>query len=426
MGEFRNLGIQGVSRPLLIQAVLIGVLSAGLLAYAVKTGAPLRYLDEQHYVGIARSLHEGRGFVIPECPRPEPWCGRPTAYRPPAWPVVIALGLFLGIPQSLLSILPAIAMVGASIMAALTGVRLAGSWGALAGVAILLYPLNVYTSVLLYPQAFATFLVTLLAYLAVVVSERLSATGTGVLFPMLLTGFTVAVLALSVPTLAFTGVVILGWMAWITRKQPTVPLLSALTFIAPVAVWALRNYIVLGSPVMLSTTTGVNLLVGNNPNATGDSGLAADISATMDGSSWMNEIDQDKYLRHQAFNWVASDPVAALSLYAAKVLNYFSPYNQPYTSAAGNSAHRLIAVSTFGLLILLVLVRFASHRYFPVRPLETLFCCVWLANALVMAAFFTRTRFRQPIDALLLIEAGVATAFLIVQYLRIRAKDTRE
>jgi hypothetical protein len=83
---------------------------------------------------------------------------------------------------------------------------------------------------------------------------------------------------------------------------------------------------------------------------------------------------------------------------------------------------RVIAYVTFGLLVLLVAARIALRREQPLRPVETMFFGVWLVNCLVMALFFTRTRFRQPLDLLLLIEAGVACALLIVVIVRRRQR----
>src|SRR6478752_1443816 len=124
---------------------LIAVMSLGLLAYALKTGAPLRHADERQYVEIATSLKNGHGFDLN---------GSPTAYRPPVWPMMVAVFLFLGLPESALAVIPAAAMIAAAVVAAVIGVRLGGSsWGVLAGVAVLAYPLNIYTAVTLYPQA---------------------------------------------------------------------------------------------------------------------------------------------------------------------------------------------------------------------------------------------------------------------------------
>lgn len=142
---------------------LIAVMSLGLVAYAIKIGTPLRYEDERQYVEIAMSLRNGQGFEL---------YGSSTAYRPPVWPMVVAVFLALGLPGSLLSVIPACAMIAAAVVAAVLGVKLSrSSWGALAGVAVLAYPLNIYTAVRLYPQAFATLLVVTLWLVALLITE---------------------------------------------------------------------------------------------------------------------------------------------------------------------------------------------------------------------------------------------------------------
>src|ERR1700709_183446 len=117
-----------------VQAIIIGVIavmSLGLLAYALKTGAPLRYADERQYVDIAMSLRNGHGYELN---------GLPTAYRPPVWPMLLAFFLALGLPASLLSVIPAGAMIAAAVVAAVVGVKVSrGAWGAPAGVAVLAY-----------------------------------------------------------------------------------------------------------------------------------------------------------------------------------------------------------------------------------------------------------------------------------------------
>ena len=83
------------------------------------------------------------------------------------------------------------------------------------------------------------------------------------------------------------------------------------------------------------------------------------------------------------------------------------------TTSAGSTTQRLIAYLSFAMLVLLVLTRLLLRRRLPLGPTERLFLGLFLANALVMAVFFTRTRFRQPLDNILLIEAAIAAAVMI-------------
>jgi hypothetical protein len=394
------------SGALLVIIGLIAVMSLGLLAYAVKTGAPLRYDDERQYVDIAKNLRDGQGFELN---------GSPTAYRPPAWPVLLAVFLAFGLPVFLLSVISASAMIAAAVVAAVLGVKISrNSWGALAGVAVLAYPVNIYTAVTLYPQAFATLLVVTLWLVALLITDdrAVQARRRAVLYLVL--GLVASLLSLSVPTLAFTGLAVVVWVVFVARGDRIRAAAYAFSALfAPIVVWSVRNIVTLGAPVPLSTSTGLNLLIGNNPTATGSSGVAVDISGPLRTASTMSEVERDAFLRRSALDWVIHHPFDSIVLYGAKVANYFSPYNEPVTASEGSTAQRLIAYLSCAVLVLLVLTRLLLHRRLPIGPTERLFLGLFLVNAFVMAVFFTRTRFRQPLDSILLVEAAVAVAVII-------------
>ena len=325
-------------------------MSLGLMAYALKTGIPLRYVDEEDYVGIATSLRNGQGFELN---------GSPTAYRPPAWPIVLAIFMWLGLPVSLLSAIPALAMITAAVVAAAVGVRVSRSpWGTLAGVAVLVYPVNIYTATTLFPQAFATLLVVTLWLVALVICDDRAAQTRHRPALYLILGLVASLLALSVPTLAFTGLAAVAWVVFAVRGDRLRA--AAYTFsalLAPIAVWTVRNMLTLGAPILLSTSTGANLLIGNNPTATGSSGLDVDISGPEHTASTMGEVDRDAFLRRSALDWITHHPLDSIMLYAAKVANYFSPYNEPTTASEGSTAQRLMAYLVCAVLVLLVLTR---------------------------------------------------------------------
>lgn len=381
-------------------------MSLGLMAYALHTGVPLRYADEHQYLEIAMSLRNGQGFELE---------GLPTAYRPPVWPAVMAVFLMLGLPVSSLSVVPAGAMIAAAIAAAVLGVRLTrSSWGALTGVAVLAYPLNIYTAVTLYPQALATLLVVTLWLVSVLILDGRTGKDRGSAVLYLVLGLIAALLALSVPTMAFTGVaVMVGVVLAVRGDRVRAALYACSGLVAPIAAWSVRNIVTLGALIPLSTNSGVSLLVGNNPTATGSSGVDVDISGPLGAASTMSEVERDTFLRSTALDWIRGHPIDSLMLYIAKVANYFSPYNEPVTASGGGTAQRLVAYLSFAVLVLFVLARLFLRRRLPLGYTERLFLGLFFVNALVMAVFFTRTRFRQPLDNIVLVEAAVALAVII-------------
>jgi hypothetical protein len=398
--------------------VLIALMSCGLMAYALKTGTPLRYSDERQYVDIAMSIRDGQGFELN---------GQPTAYRPPAWPMLLAGFLAIGLPASLLSAVSAGAMIAAAAAAAAIGVRISRSWwGALAGVAVLAYPLNIYSSVTLYPQAFATLLVLLLWLLALMVADGRVTQSRRSPTLYLLLGSVASLLALSVPTLAFTGLCVVAWTTYAVRgDRVRAASYGFSALVVPIALWTLRNILTLGAPIPLSSSTGVNLLIGNNPSATASSGVDVDITEPLRVASNMTEVDSDAFLRESALEWITHHPLDAIALYAAKIANYFSPYNAPVTATEGGNALRLIAYLSCAVLVALVLARLLLRKQLPVGATERVFLGLFLVNAPVMAVFFTRIRFRQPLDNILVIEAALAIVVIVNLLVARRAAQTR-
>jgi hypothetical protein len=388
---------------LLAIGTVMGLMSIGLIAYAMNIGVPLHYADEHQYLEIAANLTNGRGFELD---------GLPSAYRPPVWPAVLAFFLWLGVPVSALSVVPASAMISAAVAASVLGVRLTRSrWGALAGVAVLAYPLNIYTAVTLYPQALATFLVMILWLIAVVIQQG-PERGSALHYVGL--GLSASFLALSVPTMAFTGVVVVAAVVFAARgDRVRAASYSGVAVVAPIAAWTLRNVFVLGAPIPLSTSTGVNLLIGNNATATGTSGVDVDISGPLNAAYDMTEVERDEFLRSTALDWIRDHPLDSVMLYVAKVANYFSPYNEPVTASGGAPTQRMVAYVSFAVLVILVLARIYFRRRLPIGYTERVFLALFIVNAFVMAVFFTRTRFRQPLDNILVIEAAVAIVVFI-------------
>jgi len=66
----------------------------------------------------------------------------------------------------------------------------------------------------------------------------------------------------------------------------------------------------------------------------------------------------------------------------------------------------VIATAAFVPLQLTLLARSVLAKRFPLKPVELLLLSLYLANALLAAVFFTRTRLRVPADFLLLALLG--------------------
>jgi hypothetical protein len=184
--------------------------------------------------------------------------------------------------------------------------------------------------------------------------------------------------------------------------------------------WSLRNQMVFGTFVPLSSNGGINLYLGNSPGTRADSGMDADILALCKTASpTMNEIDYGRALQKCAIDWIVAEPGDAAVTYIAKLLNYFNYRNDLTTSVEGASWKFWIVFATYYPLLLLALIRLARFRSQPLSSYERLIFLLYFGNAFASAVFFTRLRFRVPFDFLLICVAAAS----IARWLRVRDAD---
>ncbi len=386
---------------------LFAVMTVALCFLAMRTGDAARYWDEQVYLSIADSIARGEGYSVD---------GHPTAYRPPVWPLILAIGPVLHLPAWYSTLVPVIILAVAAVVAGLLARRITGSdLGAVAAFGVLLYPLNAYTATTVYPQTLALLAIVLLWWIAAKYcdgGDRTVPVGIAAC-----AGLLVPVLALSVPTLAPTGFMVLAWLIYKQRSgRIKFTITSLLGCLIPFAIWSTRNFVTMGSFVPISTSTGRNLLLGNSENTTPTSGVNVDVSKYSDGLEGLTEVEQNGLLTQHALNWIFSNPGDAVVLYLGKLLNYFNAYNDPVTAGQGSDFEKYISWFALVFLAIGLVARFMLRRHLAFSPSEKLFLAVFFLNAPIMAAVFTRVRFRQPLDIILIIEVAVAIVIIAKLY----------
>ena len=387
-------------------AVLLGLLVAG--GYALVLGDQLRYLDEQVYLQLTRSLAEGHGYRVGT---------EPTAYRPPGYPLLL-LPVHLATGGSVLAMrwVAVLCLGGAVWFTYLLGRRTgSAAVGAVAAVALACYPLVIYTATTLYPQ------IPALLLLLVMVEFGLRTQDDGVRRRWLcavVSGMAGGLLTVTVPSFAPSIAVLVGWLAWRAGRCAArgVALRAASLLLVAAAVipggWCIRNAVQLHAFVPVSTNNGVNLLLGNNPNATPSSGTNADISAY----DWqakdmrLGEVAIDHFYGSAAMDWISAHPLAAMRLYAGKVAHNFAYRDTLKTS--GQGASDLLAALTYYPVLAAAVLRVLLLRRFPPSPVERLMLWLIVVNVLLLAVFFTRVRFRVPLDALTIVLAVSAVVHL--------------
>jgi len=235
-----------ISRTALWIAVLAFLLR---LAFISARERPL-FSDEVDYDRLGWTLAE-TGRYSDE--------GHPTAYRPIGYPALVA-GIYAvagRCPWAVHVAQAALDSLSVLLLWLLAGGGRAGLWAAAIWA---LYPSSILYADLLLPETVFT---TLLLAGALLAARGAFGSRRG----SLLLGGTIGLLVLVKP-LALLMLVGLPLAARLDRVRPAHFALLALGASLVIAPWLIRNWIVVGYPTP-ATSVGANLLIGNNPYATG-------------------------------------------------------------------------------------------------------------------------------------------------------------
>ncbi|WP_422926800.1 dolichyl-phosphate-mannose-protein mannosyltransferase [Singulisphaera sp. PoT] len=286
--------------------VLLGI----VLRIAIVSGDIGKLEDPDNYLKLARSLFDGRGFSLK---------GRPTAYRPPLYPIVLAplvggLGTHLPLGIATLHVL----IGGATIVATgWTGRRWRMSHHASLAAAFVVAadPVLVSQARMVMTETFAAFLVVATLLVSTLPGLR------GAMFGGM--GFGLASLCrpslLPAAFLAAFASVMLGPGSRRTRLGRGAIL--AVVTLATLSPWAWRNARIFGEPVWTTTHGGYTLALANNPVYYDDvlNGPPGTVWSGPNQRDWfvktnqfvagLGEIEADRRLRGAALAMIKDRPV---------------------------------------------------------------------------------------------------------------------
>jgi hypothetical protein len=227
------------------------------LAILLRGGAMLagsgQFADPDNYRPLARSLAEGKGLC---------WKERPTAYRPPLYPLILAPIVKAAGEHTAIGVAALHLILGAGTVV-LTA-HAARGWGLSSGRVLAAAFVTACDPVLVWQSRFVM-TETLGAFLLAVALALIARPGAS---SSLLGGATLGLAGLCRPSL-LPGAALVAASALVARPgRPRERLTRAITLslaiVALLAPWALRNALVLGQPVWTTTHGGYTLALGNN------------------------------------------------------------------------------------------------------------------------------------------------------------------
>jgi len=378
---------------------------------------PQGMVDPARYLGYARVIADGRGFI-------EPWSGFPTAYYPPGYPWFVGVVAWAGSPFTdnlpfLVAVVQAFLSAASVALGAVVARRLAGDRaGIVAAFALAVYPNLIFHSGAILGETL--YISLFLGFLAVALGREWPGdlTTRRTFVGGVVLGLAVMVRPISLAVIP--AVALAWWMAGDRRRAARGVVALTVGVALCIIPWTVRNYIRMDSFVLLSTNTGDNLCIGHAPNATGAFG-ANEWCATdhrfLDGPPAEIGADREKtrraidaivddpgrepwlVWRRLWFMWIRNGDHDGLIAVQSYLLDPFLARNGTEAKLARVADVAYWVVMGGGLAGLVI----ASRRR---TPEGLLLVGSALMTAVVPLAFFGDSRFKVPVVPLLIIAAA--------------------
>jgi tetratricopeptide (TPR) repeat protein len=294
-----------------------------------------------------------------------------------------------------------------------------------------------FNEVLLLQSAVDPFLTALALYLLAraLASERMSR--------LALAGLALGVFVTNRPNALLWAAVLVTMLALAPPSRRSLLRAAAVLGGAALAVGpvAVRNRVVSGEWILVSSHGGLNFYIGNNPGADGTyrsvtgiapdiEGQARDAKAVAEAASGrpLSASEVSGHFYRRAWQWIAAHPGAALALFVRKLAYCFNAidlslnYSYAYYRRDEPTLLRYLVVGPWLLVPLGLLGLAAAPRRAGARGFW-----IWAAfvpvYAVSVAAFFVSGRYRLPLLVPLSVGAGAAAVWL-VDAVRERRKRT--
>jgi tetratricopeptide (TPR) repeat protein len=389
----------------------------------------LRLGDAQAYHAWAQRIAGGE------------WLGRDVFYQAPLYPYFLAL-IYRTLGDSVVIVRLIQACIGATSCALLAaaGTNFFGRAGALAGVALAVYPPAIFLDGLLDKSALVTFFVCALLALVAVPRERLTRRRA------LATGIVLGLLSLTRENALLLAVPILVASAF-RRKIPGAAdlppeggshrsvncvaafIVGCVVILLPIA---LRNYAVGGGFHLTTAQLGPNFYIGNHAGASGSyealvvgHGSAADERedatqlAEQAGGRSLRPEEVSAFWRNRALEYIRTQPLDWLKLMATKTALIFNAAEISDTESQDVYAEwswllRILRPFDFGVLLGIAVLG-AVLTSSSWRRLWVLYALA-LTYAISVVLFFVVARYRFPIVPILLLCATGGLVELVASW----------
>lgn len=384
--------------------------------------------DRDDYWTVARSYLE-HGFWTP-------FTRFPNSFRPPLLPLILAGLLKLGWGTIALGVLQVILGTASVALTLAAGKRLGlGRLSLVAGVLVACDPLLIAYTTFPMTETLFTFLVIALVALSIPNSHSVAGPQRFARFAgkAAVVGMLFGACALCRPTIWPTALLAAVWILWeslrarhLSRRLVAGAAVAAVACAAVVAPWALRNWKILGSPVVTTTHGGYTLLLGNNAEFFRHvaerplTELWSDREPDQFQQAWLtrltaqrqqeigyfaDELAQNQWMYQQAWKSITAQPRLFVRACALRFVLFWNA--MPLLPSRSNLPHPVVWALCAGYvaeLSLFVLGLFSLAGNWDRRWM--LLLCVILNFTLVHLVYWSNMRMRAPLVPLIALIAA--------------------
>jgi 4-amino-4-deoxy-L-arabinose transferase-like glycosyltransferase len=360
--------------------------------------APLEN-DAKEYNSLGIFLSQGKGYVNAS--------GEPTAYRPPIYPLFLAVTYSVaGYNLLWVRIVQAILGAGICVFAYFIARTVFDKKTAiLSGILCCLYPPLIVNVSEIMTETLFTFFLMLGIWL--IISKKS-------LFNFLLCGFVFGLALLTRSFIIFFFPFLLYWLLihekCESKKGIAILLIGMLIVLAP---WTIRNYVQLNRFVPLSNIGGLTLY---NSYMVPKKGFGYNSLESLNDEYFKinNETDKNKYLIKKTVEYIKENPGKVLQLTAIKVLLFVYPFDGYWHSLSFGSKYNIF----WGLVLCFSAI--GTVHNFNDKTLDRKIINFLLISFLIgIMIFYGSPRFRFPIEPLLICFAASALVRITKQRVNI-------
>ena len=373
--------------------IAVGFVFRILIAELVSGGLSRNYEgDESSYINLATHVAKGLGFTDNS--------GRPTSYRAPGLPSLLAIPISL-IGPSVVGIRIFMCFVESLLIPAfyllLKSVTGSVKLALVAAVIGMFFPTWIISSGAVMGDIPAATLVTLMVWMMIEACRRQSLlwiVGAGVLWGA--ATITRAGSLIYGPAIILSSVLIMpGW-----KKRVGAVVCLTVPFVCILAPWSIRNAYVHGKFVPISTQAGIQLYISNNPQATGVMVIDQAYVDRTRAQRFANvgEADRDKLFQMEAIEFIRVNPFRFMELCLIRVVELWKLY-----SPRVPLSNSLVVMASFGVALPFFLVQLIRRGWR--RGPEMLLTLTILCHTGLHMVYGSIVRYRLPIEPLIIVMA---------------------